>query len=175
MGIDNIIRDLSDSDIDRIECHDHTVKLVPKTNEHCYLLSVLEVEAIARRMGLIPETVKKPLPSECKTAVELVEHYKGIKLIWTGWDHDGIDRKWIVPLEAWGENTFSAMSQYQRIGTWNLKQKEFTWELYEEPEQEAEEPSKPALPDITNEQHFAIWHSALVAAFREALRKGGGE
>ena len=54
MSTDNTICNLEDFDIDRIECHDHIVKLVPKTNEHCYVLSVLEVKTIARHMGLIP-------------------------------------------------------------------------------------------------------------------------
>ena len=125
-----------------------------------------EIEIIARHMGLMPETPKKPLPSECKTAAELVEHYKGVKLRCLSWNAG----EWVKPdRTAVNKMSFIGQSERGNLITCTLSD---SWEIYEEPEQEAE---TPAPPEITNEQHFAIWPSALVAAFREALRKGGGE
>jgi hypothetical protein len=157
----------TDKDISFVECNRNGVNFVARGHRlDEYYFTRDEIETIARHMGLIPETVKKPLPSECKSREELLEHYKGKVVLVIGQD--------FTPMEACPEchGRINGLDGEGNSEDWQFLGCEWEWTTHEEPEQEAEEP---APPDITNEQHFAIWHSALVAAFREALRKGGGE
>lgn len=193
-----IIEKPEDEDLSRIfDKHGHRqVYLEVKAVDPLYTLTRSEVEIIARHRGLIPECtpVRKPLPSGCKTAHELVKQYKGVKLRWTGWLRDG---HWAKPTEVKDDRWFFCESNFENREVFNIPNEwgAHTWELYDQfPKKEKEPVSEPALPEITAEQHYAIWKTTFdesfksqgcattasidaqnaVDAFRKSL-KGGGE